>query len=75
MSANCDVIVFFFQIIANLDPFGSRIPNAWSIKLAFLLIVNFHLTEPENRTKKSLTQLWYYYFEKRYYFCQKIKTK
>ena len=44
----------------------SRIPDAWSVKIIVLLIV-----KTENRTKKSLTQLSYYCFEKRYYFCQK----
>ena len=28
MSLNCDVIVTFFQFMANLEQFGSRIPDA-----------------------------------------------
>ena len=28
-------VIVFFQFMANLEPFGSRIPNAWSIKLIF----------------------------------------
>ena len=54
MSANSDVIVIF-RLTANLELFGSRIPDAWSIKLTFLLIVTFDLTKVENRTKKFLT--------------------
>ena len=62
----------FFQFMANLQPSGIWIPDACFLKLTFSLIVTFHLTKPENRTKKSLTQLSYYCFEERYYFCQKI---
>ena len=50
MSANSDVIVIF-RLTAKLELFGSRIPDAWSIKLIFLLIVTFYLTKAENRTK------------------------
>ena len=56
MSANCDVIAFFpiyGQFAAILKP----IPEAWSIKRKFSLIVTFYITEPENRTKNPLTQL------------------
>ena len=35
MSANCDVIVFFFRFMVNLQPSGSRISKAWSVKLTF----------------------------------------
>ena len=52
MSSNFDVIVFFFLFMAHLQQSGSRIPDAWSIKLMFSLIVTFNLTTPENRTKK-----------------------
>ena len=52
----------FFQFIANLQPSGSRIPDAWSIKLTFSSIVTFHLTKTGNRAKKSLTQLLHYCF-------------
>ena len=31
MSRNCDVIVFF-RFMPNLQPSGSGIPDAWSIK-------------------------------------------
>ena len=70
MLVNCDIIVFF--PIYGLQPSGIWIPDACFLKLTFSLIVTFHLTKPENRTKKSLTQLSYYCFEERYYFCQKI---
>ena len=62
MSTNCDVIVFF-RFMANLQPSGSRTSDSWSTKLTFSLTITFHLTKIENRTKKSLTQFSYYYFE------------
>ena len=40
--------------MADLEQSGSRILNAQSVKLTFSLTVTFHLTETENRTKKSL---------------------
>ena len=43
MSENCDVIV-------RLP--GCGIPDAWSVKLTFLLTVVFFLTKTENRIKK-----------------------
>ena len=61
----------FFQLTTNLKQSGSRIPDAYSVKFIFLLIVTFYLTETENRTKKSLTQLLQHCFEKRCYFGQK----
>ena len=53
----------FFQFTANLEQFGSRIPDAESVKFIFPLIVTFYLKKIENRTKKSLTQLSHYCFE------------
>ena len=53
----------FFQFTANLEQFGSRIPGAKSVKLIVSLVVTFHLTKTETRTKKSLTQLSHYSFE------------
>ena len=47
----------FFQFMAKLKPSGSRIPDAQSEKLRFLLIATFYLTKTERRTKKSITQL------------------
>ena len=55
--------LIFVLFLAILQPSGSRIPDAWSIKSTFPLIVTFYLTKPENRTKKSLTQISYYCFE------------
>ena len=58
MSTNCDVIVIFpiygqFGVVQMGD----------SAKLTFSLLVTFHLTKTENRTKKFLTQLTHYCFE------------
>ena len=53
----------FIRFSANVQPSGSRIPDAKTIKLAYLLTVTLYSTKPENRTKKSLTQLLYYCFE------------
>ena len=53
----------FFQFMANLEQFGSRILDAESVKLIFSLIVTFYITKTENRTKKSLTKLSQYCFE------------
>ena len=50
---NCEVIVFFFQFMANLEQSGSRIPNAGSVTRTLPLIVAFHLTKTESRTKNA----------------------
>ena len=42
MSTSCDVFSFF-QFIANLEQNGFQIPDAWFIKLTFLLIVTFYI--------------------------------
>ena len=49
----------FFQFMANLELCGSIIPDAYFVKLTFLLIVTFYLTKTENGTK----QLPHYCFE------------
>ena len=54
----------FFQLMADLEQSERQIPGSWSVKVTFSLIVFFYLTKTENRTKKSLTQLSYYCFEK-----------
>ena len=59
-------------MLQRLQPFGSRIPDTWSIKLTFSLRTIFGFTKTEKRTIKFLTQLSYYCFEQRYYFCQKM---
>ena len=71
MSENCDVIVFFL-IYGQFTAIRKPNSGSMSIKLIFSLIVIFYPTEPENRTKKSLTQLLYYCFDYRYCFYQKI---
>ena len=40
--------------MANLKPPESQIPDAWSIKLTFSLIVTFYLTEPKKKELKNL---------------------
>ena len=62
MSANCDVIVIF-PIYSPFEQSGSRIRDAWSVKLTFSLTVTFYLTKTGNRTKRSLTGLSQYCFE------------
>ena len=63
--ALCSIVksLSFFRFMINLQPCGSRIPDARSIKLIFALTITFYLTKIENRTRKSLTQLSYYCFE------------
>ena len=51
------ILLSFSQFMANLQPSGSRIPDAWPIKLTFSLTIAFYLTKTEGRTKKSLIQL------------------
>ena len=50
----------FFQFMANLEQSGSRILDAWSVKITFSL--TFYLTKTENRTKTSLAQFSFYQF-------------
>ena len=52
--------LLFFQLTANLEHFGSRIPDTPSVKLIFSLIVTFFLTKNKTRTEKSLTKLSHY---------------
>ena len=47
MLAICDVNVFI-PIYGYMQPSGSRILNAWSIKLRFSLAITFYLTKTEN---------------------------
>ena len=55
MSENCDIIVIF-PMFGQFQS-GSRIPDALSVKLIFLLTVISYLTKTENKIKKLLTQL------------------
>ena len=52
-----------FWFMTNLEQSGSWIPDAWSVKLIFSLIITFYLTKIENRSEQSLTQLSYYCFQ------------
>ena len=54
----------FFQFTANLEQSGSWIPDTKSVKLIFSLMVTFCPTKTESRSKKSLTQLSHYCFDK-----------
>ena len=69
MTANCDVSVIFLQFIANLGPFGSRIPDESSVKRTFSLKENFYLT----KTEKSTLLLWVkvLFLQKNAHFLQK----
>ena len=49
-SRKCDIIVIF-TFIVNLEQFGSKIWDAWSVKFTILLIVTFYLRKTENRAK------------------------
>ena len=53
----------FFPFMANLEQFGSQIPDTYSVKLTFSLTVTLYRTKSENRFKDSLTQLSRYCFE------------
>ena len=53
----------FTRYIPSLEQSGSQILDAWSVIITFALKVTFDLTKTKNRTKKSLTQLSYYFFE------------
>ena len=57
MLANIVTSLLFFQFTANLEQSENWIPDAWFLKLTFLLIVTIYSMENERRTKKSLTQL------------------
>ena len=49
--------LFFFQFMVNMQPSRSPISDATSIKRTFSITINFYLTKPGNRTKKSLAKL------------------
>ena len=53
----------FFQYMANSEQSKSRILDALSVKLIFLLIVIFYLAKTEIISKKSLKKLSHYCFE------------
>ena len=45
------------QLMTNLEQSGSWIPDTWSVKLTFSLIVTFYLTKTENRSEQALILL------------------
>ena len=53
----------FLQYMANSEQSKSRILDALSVKLIFLLIVIFYLAKTEIMSKKSLKKLSHYCFE------------
>ena len=57
MLTNIVTSLLFFQFMANLEQSENWIPDSWSLKLTFLLIVTIYSMENKHRTKKSLTQL------------------
>ena len=48
---------FIFQFMANLQPFGGQILDAWSLKLTFSLITTFYLQNLKTVLKISNTAL------------------
>ena len=56
-------LLSFYQFMANLERSGSRVPDRYSVKLMFSLIVTFYLSKTANRAKKSLTEYSRYCFE------------
>ena len=57
----------FWRFMANLHQSRNGIPDALSIILSF-----HYLTKAANRSKKFLTQAWFYWFKKRNWFFLKI---
>ena len=51
------------EIVTLFSFFQFMVLDAKSVKLMFSLIATFYLIATQNRTKKPLTQLSYYYFE------------
>ena len=45
------------RFMTNLEQSGGWIPDAWSVKPKFSLVVTFYLTKTENRSEKSNTAL------------------
>ena len=60
----------FIRFVTNLELSGNGIPDARFIYLRFSSIRIFYLAKAGSRTKQSPTQLSYYWFEEKYYFCQ-----
>ena len=60
--------------MTNLEQSGSWIPDAWSVKLKFSLIVTFYLTKTEDRSEQSNAALKLLLSVK-VLFCQKMLLK
>ena len=65
MTSYCQILTvfLFLQFMTKLKQFRCRIPDVQSLNLKFSLVVIFYLTKTENRSKKSLKQLFLYCFE------------
>ena len=62
MSTNCDVIAFY-PIFSKCAAIRKPDSGCKVYKTCVFINSNPYSTKPENRTKKSLTQLLYYCFE------------
>ena len=50
----------FFQFTANLEQSGSRIPDAYSVKLIFSSIVTFYLTKTDDSISNTALTLLFW---------------
>ena len=50
-------LLSFFGFLVNLEHPGGQIPNTWSAKVMFLVIVTFCLIKTESRTKTAVILL------------------
>ena len=44
-------LLLFLRFMVDLEQFGSRIRDPWSVIVTFSLIVTFYLTKTKNKTK------------------------
>ena len=71
MPVNFDEIMFFFLIYGQFSAIPKPDSGRMVYKTSFSFTIAFNFTKTENKTKKTVTQLPYCCFVKRYYFCQK----
>ena len=57
MTSCWQMLLSNFRLMTNLEQSGSWIPDAWSVKLKFSLIVAFYFTKTKNRSEKWNTAL------------------
>ena len=57
MLAKHDAIVFLLIFLANLQPYGGRIPDVWPIKIKFSLTISFYLFKIWKQNKEALILL------------------